>query len=180
LIVVLVVLALNAGCSATREFGDRAAVPTPSLARPTESATEQEPDATPPNTLPPDDTPPPPRPLERRVIKSLAAIGVDGGVAQHGFRDAMIAGDWRDRTILIHAYPTDYQAAATPGEILGHATVSQAWVAFLFTRAFGTIGRFHCNGLVYDVSSQLPDLEGGSNRRDVTRFLRTYVPTLDC
>lgn len=174
---VVVVLALTAGCS--DEPADPQGVDTPSSVAPTASASGTSPTET-PNGLPPDDTPPPPRPLEARVIESLDAVGVDGRVAQHGFRDAMIAGGWRERTVLVHAYPRDYVEAATPGKTIGRATISNIDVTFLSTKAFGTIGRLRCGGLVYDVSSQRSDLEGGSSRGHVIRFLETYIRTLHC
>lgn len=118
--------------------------------------------------------------LEEQLISVLSSIGVeDPGVAEHGFRDAWIAGEWRGRTAVVHGHPDP--AMLTSGDVVGRVDLGGVPAQVVATAAFGEVVRFECGEVGYDVASLAGDGESGSSDLDsAVELAQLLVPELPC
>ncbi|MFD9944872.1 hypothetical protein ACFWYW_39450 [Nonomuraea sp. NPDC059023] len=128
-------------------------------------------------------TSPPPPPsdgyneFEVALMTLLRDLGVRSpGVFEHGFQEAWISGEWKNRRILVHQY-TKPAKRGTPGPVIDEGKIGGVPIQIVHTKPFGPLIRFRCKGLGYDVTSLSADLKPGSGHRRVAEsFARTLVP----
>lgn len=118
--------------------------------------------------------------LEEQLISVLSSIGVeDPGVAEHGFRDAWIAGEWRGRTALVHGSPDPIVLPSD--DVVGRVDLGGVPAKVVATAAFGEVVRFECGAVGYDVASLAGDGESGSSDIDsAVELAQLLVPELPC
>lgn len=106
------------------------------------------------------------------MLATFDAIGVDGGMAEHGYREADIHGEWRGSDVLVEASPINYPRL----RFRPLRTMEIAGVAIAFGRmqTWGRAYGFTCRRTVYRVTPLSGTIDV------VPSFLEQLVPLLPC
>lgn len=185
----IVASVILAGCSGDGSDDDWPTPTPPSDARlgPSAPAIDQTPTSDPPlpeATPPTDDsttaTPPPPSAIEARYIQALEEAGAsDVGVAQLGFREAILGGTFEGRYIQLHAYPAPYPtipgAEETAALDLG-VLEAQVWQI----HGTGEAIRLTCGRDVVQVASLDADLSSDSSTVEHTEPIARAIAESTC
>ncbi|HWC33156.1 MAG TPA: hypothetical protein VG709_08525, partial [Actinomycetota bacterium] len=91
------------------------------------------------------------------MITAFAAIGIDAGVVEHGYKDAKIGGRWRGTEIVVHAYPTRRaEIHQRRTDVVGQTAIRGIPVLRATSTSFGRVLIVTCGERTYEVGGVDP------------------------
>jgi hypothetical protein len=113
----------------------------------------------------------------------LRSVGVESpAVLEHGFRSAMVGGVVKCRFVVVHSYGPGTPQEPKYGDVLRKVTLTGGVsAAIVSTPGFGTVVRFVCSAVGYDVASLDANLDPGSgDAGGAERLANLMTEHLDC